>query len=93
MNIDFTENKYGHFALSGIYLLRCFKHLGLGAWGLARLFHERVIKRYPLAIILAVILSSIVLCAVQIGKARAERDNVSHELYVTKQKLDSLSAR
>lgn len=93
MRIDFIENKYGHFALSAIYLLRCFKHLGLGAWGLARLFHERVIKRYPLAIILAVILLSVTLCTIQIGKARSERDHLSRELYITQQKLDSLDIK
>ena len=93
MRIDFIENKYGHFAVSARYLLMSFKHLGLGVWGIARLFHEKVVKRYPLAIILAVILSSIVSCTVQIGKARAERDSISRELYVTQQKLDRLNVR
>lgn len=93
MKIDFIENKYGHFALSAIYLMRFFKHLGLGALGLARLIHKRVVKRYPLAIILAVILASIAFCTIQIGKARAERDNLSRELYITQQKLDSLNIR
>lgn len=91
--IDLAENKYGHFTLSWMYLLRFFKHLGLGLWSAIRLFHERVIKRYPLAVILAVILSSIVFCTVQIGKARAERDSISRELYITQHKLDSINIR
>ena len=91
--IDFSENKYGHFTLSGIYLLQFFKHLGLGLQSTVRLFHERVIKQYPLAIILAVILSSIVFCTVQIGKARAERDSINRELYITQHKLDSINVR
>ena len=41
--IDFTENKHGHFALSGIYFLRAFKELGLGIYG--------VIKHYPVPVI------------------------------------------
>ena len=93
MNIDFTENKYGHFAVSARYLLMSFKHLGLGVWGIARLFHEKVVKRYPLAIILVVMLSSIIFCTVQIGKAMAERDHLGRELYITQQKLDSLNVR
>lgn len=93
MRIDFIENKYGHFAVSARYLLMSFKHFGLGVSDLARLFHEKVVKRYPLAIILVVILSSIIFCTVQIGKARAERDHLGRELYITQQKLDSLNVR
>lgn len=93
MRIDFIENKYGHLAVSARYLLMSFKHFGLGVSDLARLFHEKVIKRYPLVIIVAVILASAIFCTIQIGKARAERDSICHKLYLVQKEIDSLNKR
>ena len=88
--IDFTDNKHGHFVLSAIYLWRSVKHLGLGLYGILKWLHERVIKRYTLACMAVVVFVSILLSIVQIGKARAERDSLSKQLYVMQQKMDSL---
>ena len=82
MSIDFTDNKHGNFALSGIYFLRAFKELGLGICG--------VIKHYPVPVILTILMLSFLVSFVQIGKARAERDNVCRELYLANKKIDSL---
>lgn len=90
--IEFTENKYGNLALSGIYLVRSLKHFRLSILDGMRYVHEKVIKRYPLAVIAVVILVSSVICAVEIGKARAERDKLNHELYLTNEKLESYEA-
>ena len=89
--IDFIENKHeGDFHLSGIYLLKSIKHFGLGVLVLAQKFHKRVIKRYPLVIITIVITISTMISLVQIGKARAERDNLSKELYIANQKIEKM---
>lgn len=93
MRIDFIENKYGHLAVSTRYLLMSFKHFGLGVSDLARLFHERVIKRYPLIVIVVVILVSVIFSFVQIGKARTERDNYSRSLYLANKKIEMLENR
>lgn len=90
--IDFIENKYeGDFYLSGFYLLKSSRHFGLGLLGVTKKLHKRVIKRYPLVIIAVVILLSIMISLVQIGKARAERDNLSRELYIANQKIEKMS--
>ena len=88
--IDFTDNKHGHFALSGIYFLRAIKELGLGVLDGLRWLHEKVIKRYTLVCMAVVVFVSVLLSTVQIGKARAERDKASNQLYVMQQKMDSL---
>ena len=88
--IDFINNKHGHFALFAIYLWRSVKHFGLGLYGILKWLHERVIKRYTLACMAVVVFVSILLSIVQIGKARAERDQASKQLYVMQQKIDSL---
>ena len=88
--IDFLDNKHGNFALSVIYLWRSVKHLGLGLYGILKWLHERVIKRYTLACMAVVVFVSILLSTVQIGKARAERESLSKQLYVMQQKMDSL---
>ena len=80
--IDFTDNKHGNFALSAIYLWRSIKHFGLGIYG--------VIKHYPVPVILTILALSFLVSFVQIGKARAERDNVCRELYLANKKIDSL---
>ena len=88
--IDFLENKHGHFALSGIYLWRSVKHFGLGLYDILKWLHERVVKRYTLVCMAVVVFLSVFLSTVQIGKARAERDNVCRELYLANKKIDSL---
>ena len=88
--IDFTDNKHGHFALSAIYFWRSVKHFGLGVLDGIRWLHEKVIKRYTLVCMAVVVFVSVLLSTVQIGKARAERDSLSKQLYVMQQKIDSL---
>jgi hypothetical protein len=88
--IDFLENKHGNFALSAIYLWYSIKHLGLGIWGCLNWLHERVIKRYTLACMAVVVFVSVLLSTVQIGKARAERDQACKQMYVMQKKIDSL---
>ena len=90
MGIDFTENKHGNLALSGIYLWRSARHFAFAAGDLAALIHERVIKRYPLAVIAVVILISVVCSIVQVGKARAERDSIAEQLYIANQKIERM---
>ena len=89
--IDFTDNKHGHFALFAIYLWRSVKNFGLGVLDGLRWLHEKVIKRYTLVCMAVVVFVSILLSIVQIGKARAERDSLSKQLYVMQQKMDSLN--
>lgn len=89
--IDFTDNKHGHFALSAIYLWRSAKHFGLGLYDILKWLHEKVIKQYPLACMAVVVFVSALLSTVQIGKARAERDQASKQLYVMQQKIDSIN--
>ena len=88
--IDFTDNKHRNFALSAIYFWRSIKHFGLGVLDGIRWLHEKVIKRYTLVCMAVVVFLSILLSTVQIGKARAERDNVCRELYLANKKIDSL---
>ena len=93
MEASFTENKQGNFALSWIYLLQSFNHFGLGVWSLCTKLHEKVIKRYPLIVIVVVILVSVIFSFVQIGKARTERDNYSRSLYLANKKIEMLENR
>lgn len=88
--IDYIDNKHGHFVLSAIYLWRSVKHLGLGLYGILKWLHERVIKRYTLACMAVVVFVSVLLSTVQIGKARAERDQACKQMYVMQQKIDSM---
>ncbi len=88
--IDFTDNKHGNFALFAIYLWRSVRHFGLGVLDGLRWLHEKVIKRYTLVCMAVVVFVSVLLSTVQIGKARAERDSLSKQLYVMQQKIDSL---
>ena len=90
--IDFTQRESekkqrSNIAMSGICLLRSIRHMALAIADLAVWCHERVIKRYPVTV---VIIASVLMSMVQIGKARAERDKLSHELYVMKQKTEQL---
>lgn len=45
---------------------------------------------YPVPVILTILILSTLVSFVQIGKARAERDNVCRELYLANKKIDSL---
>lgn len=91
--IDFTQRESekkqrSNIAMSGICLLRSIRHMALAIADLAVWCHERIIKRYPLIVVTVVIIASVLVSMVQIGKARAERDKLSHELYVMKQKTE-----
>ena len=93
--IDFTqreseEKQRINIAMSGVCLLRSIRHLALAIADLAVWCHERVIKRYPLAVIAVVILISVVCSIVQIGKARAERDSIAEKLYIANQKIERM---
>ena len=90
MRIDSIENRHGDFVLSAIHLLKAFKHLGLGLWNAAKMFNDRVIKRYSLVVVAVVIFVSTLFSTIQIGKARAERDKVSRELYLANKKIEKL---
>lgn len=52
--------------------------------------HERVIKRYPLIVVTVVIIASILVSMVQIGKARAERDSLAEKLYTANQRIERM---
>ena len=93
--IDFTQRESekkprSNIAMSGICLLRSIRHLALAIADLAVWCHERVIKRYPLIVVTVVIIASILVSMVQIGKARAERDSLAEKLYVANQKIERM---
>ena len=88
--IVFLDNMHGNFTISAIYLWRSVKHFGLGVLDGIRWLHENIIKRYTLVCMAVVVFVSVLLSTVQIGKARAERDQASKQLYVMQQKIDSL---
>ena len=92
--IDFTQRESekkqrSNIAMSGICLLRSIRHLALAIADLAVWCHERVIKRYPLIVVTVVIIASVLVSMVQIGKARAERDSLAEKLYVMAQKTEN----
>lgn len=89
--ITFYENKYedNHFMLCGIYVGKAVKNLCLAAVD-ALHFLKRLIRRYPFAALFIVVFTAVICSYVEIGKARAERDKLSHELYVMKQKIEQL---
>ncbi len=92
--IDFTQRESekkqrSNIAMSGICLLRSIRHLALAIADLAVWCHERVIKRYPLIVVTVVIIASVLVSMVQIGKARAERDSLAEKLYVMTQKTEN----
>ena len=90
--IDFTEKEEkqrSNIAMSGICLLRSIRHLALAIADLAVWCHERVIKRYPLIVVTVVIIASVLVSMVQIGKARAERDSLAEKLYVMALKTEN----
>jgi hypothetical protein len=90
MQIDFTTANYGNLALSALYLGKSVRHLWLAIADAFAWVHDRVIKRYPLACMGIVIVAATLISLVNIGKARAERDNVCRELYLANKKIDSL---
>lgn len=87
--ITFYENKYeeNHLMLCGIYVCKAVKNLCLAAFD-ALHFLKRLIRRYPFAALFVVAFTAVIFSYVEIGKARAERDKLSHELYVMKQKTE-----
>ena len=89
--ITFYENKYedNHLMLCGIYACKAVKNMWLSVVD-ALHFLKRLIQRYPLTALFVVALISTLLSYEEIGKARAERDKLSHELYVMKQKTEQL---
>lgn len=89
--ITFYENKYedNHLMLCGIYAGKAVKNLCLCVADGAR-FLKRLIKRHPFAALFVVAMACTLISHVEIGKARAERDKLSHELYVMKQKTEQL---
>lgn len=89
--ITFYENKYenNHLMLCGIYAGKAMKNLCLAVVE-ALHFLKRLIKRYPFVALFVVFFTAVIFSYVEIGKARAERDKLSHELYVMKQKAEKL---
>lgn len=89
--ITFYENKYedNHLMLCCIYACKAVKNLCLSVVD-ALHFLKRLIKRYPFAALFVVVFTAVIFSYVEIGKARAERDKLSHELYVMKQKTEQL---
>ncbi|WP_195252066.1 hypothetical protein [Hoylesella timonensis] len=90
-SITFYENKYedNHLMLCGIYVCKAVKNLCLAAFD-ALHFLKRLIKRYPFVALFVVVFTAVIFSYVEIGKARAERDKLSRELYVMKQKAEKL---
>ena len=89
--ITFYENKYedNHLMLCGIYVGKAGKNLCLSVVD-ALHFLKRLIRRYPFAALFVAVFAAVIFSYVEIGKARAERDKLSHELYVMKQKTEQL---
>lgn len=89
--ITFYENKYedNHLMLCGIYVCKALKNLCLAVVD-ALNFLKWLIKRYPFVALFVVAFTAVICSYVEIGKARAERDKLSHELYVMKQKAEQL---
>lgn len=89
--ITFYENKYedNHLMLCGIYACKTVKNLCLCVVDTLH-FLKRLIKRYPFVVLFVVVSTAVIFSYVEIGKARAERDKLSHELYVMKQKTEQL---
>lgn len=75
--------------LCGIYAGKAMKNLCLCVVD-ALHFLKRIIKRYPFVAPFVVVSTTVIFSYVEIGKARAERDKLSHELYVMKQKTEQL---
>lgn len=89
--ITFYENKYenNHLVLCGIYACKAGKNLCLSVVD-ALHFLKRLIRRYPFAALFVAVFTAVIFSYVEIGKARAERDKLSHELSVMKQKTEQL---
>ena len=89
--ITLYENKYedNHLVLCGIYAGKAMKNLCLCVVD-ALHFLKRIIKRYPFVALFVVVSTTVIFSYVEIGKARAERDKLSRELYVMKQKTEQL---
>lgn len=58
-------------------------------WGMLRLV-DKLVRRYPYAVVIACVLAAVVTAAVCIGKARSERDALNRKNYQLQQKLDTV---
>lgn len=89
--ITFYENKYedNHLLLCGIYVCKALKNLCLCVVDMLHFF-KRLVKRHPFSALFVAVFTAVIFSYVEIGKARAERDKLSHELYVMKQKTEQL---
>lgn len=91
--ITFYENKYedNHLMLCTLYACKAMKNLWLAAVD-ALHFLKRLIRRYPFVALFVAVFTAVICSYVEIGKARAERDKLSHELYVMKQKTEQFES-
>ena len=91
--ITFYENKYedNHLMLCGIYAGKAMKNLCLSVVD-ALHFLKRIIRCYPFSALFVAVFTAVIFSYVEIGKARAERDKLSHELYVMKQKKEQFES-
>ena len=89
--ITFYENKYenNHLMLYGIYVGKAVKNMCLCVVDMLH-FLKRLVRRYPFVALFVVVFTAVICSYVEIGKARVERDKLSHELYVMKQKTEQL---
>ncbi len=81
------NQKYGNFTLGGIYLLKSLCFLILGISHLVTNIHERVIKRYPLAVVAFVVIVSTIIGFISVSKVRTERDFLTKKVYRLEQVL------
>lgn len=88
-NITFYENKYenNHMVLAVLLLCKGVWNVGLAIVDLLGFVHEKMIKRYPLAMILIIIFVAVMWSMIEIGKARAERDMSNKKLYEVELRL------
>lgn len=89
--ITFYENKYedNHLMLCTLYACKAVKNLWQCVVDMLH-FLKRLIQRYPFMALFVVVFTAVIFSYVEIGKARAERDKLSRELYVMKQKTEQI---
>lgn len=81
--IDFIEN---------LSSLEAIKYIGRLHWvitkNIGRMI-DKVVHKFPWVVVLTTIFICFIICFVQIGKARAERDSYNHDLLKTQQQLEN----
>lgn len=82
-----SKNK-SNIALSGLHLMSAARYLGLAFCDLIRMIDNKVIRRFPHAVIFVIITASIVFAYINIAKARTERDRLLHRLYIQEKKIE-----